>query len=136
MLKVLVIAAAVPCQALFLGPVRAVRPLWAQASHALSHILEAQPTRLSSSTLEELSNAAIPSSEAGRSVQAFVARPSAPPTQALPVLILIHEFFGLSESITRKATLLADHPFLTSLCVLRKLATKRSFAFDETEGRW
>ena len=37
-----------------------------------------------------------------------VALPSEPPPGPLPVLVLIHEFFGLGESIVAKAQLLAD----------------------------
>ena len=90
------------------GSLRSVRPLWASATHALHHVFEAPGARLNSAQLEELSNAAIPSSEAGRDVLAFVARPANPPARPLPILVMIHEFFGLSDSIASKAQLLAD----------------------------
>eukprot|EP00966_Prymnesium_polylepis_P220167 5093260-Prymnesium_polylepis.1 len=72
------------------SPVRSARPLLASAAHALHHVLEAPAARLSSTQLEELSNAAVPSSEPGRDVLAYVARPTAPPARPLPVLVLIH----------------------------------------------
>lgn len=76
------------------------------------HILE--PHHLQSTTLERLTNVAIPSGEGD--VRAFVARPSGgDPTEPLPVLLLLHEFFGLSDSVVDKAQGLADE--LGCLCV-------------------
>ena len=59
-------------------------------------------TRASSVTLDELANTRIPSEDA--ELLAYVARPSAPDSsRPLPVLILLHEFFGLNEAIVGKA---------------------------------
>jgi carboxymethylenebutenolidase len=62
--------------------------------------------------LDELANTQIPCSDDGyASIHAHVARPKSAPEDAqaqLPLLILIHEFFGLTSSIVDKAQLLAD----------------------------
>ena len=60
------------------------------------HILE--PHVLSTAKLEELANVKIKGRES--EILAHVALPSEPPGGPLPVLIVIHEFFGLSEFIT------------------------------------
>lgn len=60
-------------------------------------------------TLDELANTRIPTTDGERELCAFVAWPDATPEGApLPVLLMIHEFFGLTESITAKARLFAN----------------------------
>jgi len=79
---------------------------WTAAVSAAHHLRES-PSALRSSTLEDLANVKISGSES--EILAHVALPSEPPvTGPLPILILLHEFFGLSESIVAKAQLFAD----------------------------
>ena len=59
------------------------------------------------STLEELTNTRIPGT-GGHEILAHIARPASPPAGPLPVLVLLHEFFGLTESIVGKSKALAD----------------------------
>lgn len=59
--------------------------------------------------LQELANTKIPSPHATAPVLAFVALPKTPPLrQPLPVLLLIHEFWGLAPEICSKAEALAE----------------------------
>jgi carboxymethylenebutenolidase len=69
--------------------------------------------------LEDLANTRIPGPSPGIEILSYVATPSSSSSfvgnnknpkddPALPVLILIHEFFGLSPSIVEKAQALAD----------------------------
>ena len=87
----------------------ALRAAWGRAvgvvAPVVHHIVE--PHQLQSTTLDRLTNVAIPSDE-GREVLAFAARPADGSTGPRPVLVLLHEFFGLSESIVDKAQGLAD----------------------------
>ena len=87
----------------------ALRAAWGRAvgvvAPVVHHIVE--PHQLQSTTLDRLTNVAIPSDE-GREVLAFTARPTDGSTGPRPVLVLLHEFFGLSESIVDKAQGLAD----------------------------
>jgi len=81
----------------------------AQFGHAIHHLLEPPPATLRASTLEQLTNAAAP--RADGEIRLFAARPAeglVPEGQPLPVLCVLHEFFGLSESICDKAQGLAD----------------------------
>lgn len=62
-------------------------------------------------SLQDLTNTRIPGPDQGVEILAYTARPSATTTKLtkdLPVLILIHEFFGLSPSIVEKAQALAN----------------------------
>ncbi|KAL1511368.1 hypothetical protein AB1Y20_006170 [Prymnesium parvum] len=92
--------------------VSSARTIWSSSTggitHALHHALHGRQHSLSAASLEEICNTAIPSSEPERSIAAFVARPTAPRDGTLPVLLLLHEFFGLSASIVGKAQLLSD----------------------------
>ena len=114
MLKLLVLVASACASAscLSLAPVQhalvAPATAWGRAVGVAQHALEA-PRVLSSGApaLDELANARIPSAD-GEELLAYVARPSEAPDGPLPVLILIHEFFGLSQSIADKAQLFAD----------------------------
>ena len=76
---------------------------WTSCSSAVHHALE---PRHSTATLDELANVRIKGRES--EILAHVALPSEPQTGPLPVLVLVHEFFGLSESIVAKAQLFAD----------------------------
>ena len=62
---------------------------------------------MNAATLDDLANVRIQGSDKTE-LLAHVALPSEPPPGPLPVLVLIHEFFGLGESIVAKAQLLAD----------------------------
>ena len=67
---------------------------WTAAVSAAHHLTE-PPSVLRSSTLADLANVKIAGRES--EILAHVALPSEPPaTGPLPVLILLHEFFGLS----------------------------------------
>ena len=87
-------------------------PRLSRLAHALHHLLEPLPpttSLLSASSLDELTNAAAPRAEG--EIKLFAARPAAgivPDGQPLPVLCLLHEFWGLSPSICEKAQGLAD----------------------------
>ncbi len=80
-------------------------PTWVSpAVHVLEHILS---PRLQFTPLEKIANTRIPINSG--EILAFFAMPSSnPPNEKLPVLLLIHEFFGLNESIQQKARSLAD----------------------------
>ena len=87
----------------------ALRAAWGRAigvvGPVVHHIVE--PHQLQATTLDRLTNVAIPSDE-GRSVLAFAARPADESAGPRPVLVLLHEFFGLRESVVDKAQGLAD----------------------------
>ena len=92
--------------ALSRGATSAAAGAWTTVAGAVAHALEPRDM-LQSSSLEELTNVRIdgPDSE----LLAHVALPDTPPEGApLPVLILIHEFFGLNEGIIAKANLFAN----------------------------
>lgn len=70
----------------------------------------ARPLIALAGMLEDVANTAVPTSD-GRIIQAFVANPKSPPTlqhNRSPLLILIHEFWGLAPELCRKAESLAD----------------------------
>lgn len=87
-------------------PAAVSRAVWA------SHHLFERP--LQSAVLEDLANVKVPAEE-DREILAFAARPKVPPGGALPVLLVLHEFWGLSGSIVDKAQGLADE--LGCLCI-------------------
>lgn len=58
----------------------------------------------------DVTNVAVPSSSSGSPVRAYVARPTQ--VSGTPVVIMIHEFYGLNASIVGKAELLAREGFL------------------------
>jgi carboxymethylenebutenolidase len=60
--------------------------------------------------LETISNTMIPGVDGGPDVSAYVARPDGP--GPFPAVIMIHEFYGLNESITGKADGLAEQGYL------------------------
>jgi carboxymethylenebutenolidase len=60
--------------------------------------------------LDQLSNLTIPGINGGPDVRAYVAKPEG--AGPFPTVILIHEFFGLNESIVSKADLLAGQGYL------------------------
>lgn len=60
--------------------------------------------------IETVTNTVIPGQNSSPDVLAFVARPDG--EGPFPVVILIHEFFGLNESITGKAKGLAEEGYL------------------------
>jgi carboxymethylenebutenolidase len=60
--------------------------------------------------LEAVTNTTIPGVNGGPDVRAYVARP--PGKGPFPAVIMIHEFFGLNESIVGKADLLAQEGYL------------------------
>lgn len=64
----------------------------------------------SEARLAALTNVAIPGANGGPAVRAYVARPTG--TGPFPVVIMIHEFFGLNESIIGKADGLAEEGYL------------------------
>jgi carboxymethylenebutenolidase len=63
----------------------------------------------SSRRLESVANVAI-ANPAGAEVRAYVARPDGP--RPHPAVIMIHEFFGLNDSIRAKADLLAESGYV------------------------
>jgi carboxymethylenebutenolidase len=75
------------------------------AHHVFDHLLDRPVLRAS---LEDLTNTRIPARDTSRSIFAHVAKPSSRAAGDLPVLVLLHEFFGVSGSICEKAQLLAD----------------------------
>ena len=81
--------------------------LWSDAASAVHHALEPPVHRVS---LEDLANTRIPGSAGD--ILSFVAKPQKSSTEdagkKLPVLVMIHEFFGLNPSIVEKAQLFAD----------------------------
>jgi len=83
-------------------------PAWAMGVHHLEHLIEAPVWSTAAPTPRmELTNVRIPGSAAGLEIGAFVARPESV-AGPLPVLLLLHEIFGLSEGIVNKAQGLAD----------------------------
>ncbi len=65
---------------------------------------------LGSQRLEALTNTVIPGVNGGPQVRAYVAQP--PGDGPFPTLIMIHEFYGLNESILGKAEALAAEGYL------------------------
>ena len=87
-----------------------LRAAWGRAVGVVAPVVHhlVEPHQLQATTLDRrLTNVAIPSDE-GREVLAFAARPADGPADPRPVLVLLHEFFGLSDSIVDKAQGLAD----------------------------
>jgi carboxymethylenebutenolidase len=60
--------------------------------------------------LEKVTNTTIPGVNGGPDVRAYVAKPEG--QGPFPAVIMIHEFFGLNESIVSKADLLAQEGYL------------------------
>lgn len=60
--------------------------------------------------LEAVTNTVIPGANGGPDVRAYVAKPVG--EGPFPTVIMIHEFFGLNESISGKADLLAQEGYL------------------------
>lgn len=60
--------------------------------------------------VEKLTNTTIPGTNGGPVVRAYVAEPEG--EGPFPTVIMIHEFFGLNESIISKADLLAEEGYL------------------------
>ena len=103
------------CRCVALSGVSApIRAAWGRAVFAAHHVLEPHPMQSATATLESLANVRVPAGE-GREVLAFAARPKQPPEGALPVLLVLHEFFGLNSGIVEKAQGLADE--LGCLCI-------------------
>ena len=65
---------------------------------------------LDSGRLESVTNTTIPGMKDGPDVHAYVAKPGG--DGPFPTVIMIHEFFGLNESIVSKADLLAEEGYL------------------------
>jgi carboxymethylenebutenolidase len=59
--------------------------------------------------IDSEANASIPGINGGQSIKAYVAKPEG--DGPFPVVIMIHEFFGLNESITGKAEGLAEEGY-------------------------
>jgi carboxymethylenebutenolidase len=60
--------------------------------------------------IEKVTNTTIPGINGNPDVRAYVAKPEG--TGPFPTVIMIHEFFGLNESIVSKADLLAEQGYL------------------------
>lgn len=60
--------------------------------------------------LDSVTNTTIPGVDGGPDVRAYVAKPQG--EGPFPAVIMIHEFFGLNESIVGKADLLAEEGYL------------------------
>jgi carboxymethylenebutenolidase len=60
--------------------------------------------------LEQVTNTTIPGANGGPDVRAYVAKPQG--EGPFPVVIMIHEFYGLNQSIVSKADLLAEDGYL------------------------
>jgi carboxymethylenebutenolidase len=60
--------------------------------------------------IAQVTNTAIPGANGGPDVRAYVAKPAG--EGPFPTVIMIHEFFGLNESIVSKADLLAQEGYL------------------------
>lgn len=60
--------------------------------------------------LDNVANATIPGANGGPDVRAYVAKPEG--AGPFPTVIMIHEFFGLNESIVSKTDLLAEEGYL------------------------
>jgi len=67
-------------------------------------------TLVDSGRLDSVTNTAIPGVNGGPDVRAYVAKPEG--DGPFPTVIMIHEFFGLNESIVSKADLLAQEGYL------------------------
>ena len=65
---------------------------------------------LDTGRIEAMTNMTMPGINGGPDVQAYVARPQG--SGPFPVVIMIHEFFGLNESIIGKAEGLAEEGYL------------------------
>lgn len=82
--------------------------------HIVDHLLVPPDTfKKEFKALEDIANTRIPTDNGSAEILAYVAEPTKLQTSRtskakLPLLILIHEFFGLSESIQQKADALAD----------------------------
>ena len=63
-----------------------------------------------SGRLEKVTNGTIPGTNGGPDVRVYVAKPQG--EGPFPTVIMIHEFFGLNESIVSKADLLAEQGYL------------------------
>eukprot|EP00639_Heterosigma_akashiwo_P019060 CAMPEP_0206382350 /NCGR_PEP_ID=MMETSP0294-20121207/13208_1 /ASSEMBLY_ACC=CAM_ASM_000327 /TAXON_ID=39354 /ORGANISM="Heterosigma akashiwo, Strain CCMP2393" /LENGTH=298 /DNA_ID=CAMNT_0053832015 /DNA_START=38 /DNA_END=934 /DNA_ORIENTATION=- len=88
-----------------------ISPTWtSSAKHALEHLTSPPPLKVT--PLEDLANTRIPGpAGSGVDILAYVAKPKSSNQnnrKALPVIILIHEFFGLNPSIVGKAEGLAE----------------------------
>lgn len=100
-------------------------------------------------SLDDLANVRVPVAD-GVEVQAFVARPNEPSADdPAPVLLLIHEFFGLSSSIVAKATSLSaelgcvvvapdtfrgETPTFIPRCIWLALTTPQSRVNDDLDA--
>jgi len=62
--------------------------------------------------LNDIANIMIPGTNGRPGVQTYIAKP--PGDRQFPAVILIHEFFGLNESIVSKADLLAQEGYLVA----------------------
>ena len=60
--------------------------------------------------VEKVTNTTIPGANGGLDIRAYVAKPQG--NGPFPTVIMIHEFFGLNESIVSKADLLAEEGYL------------------------
>lgn len=60
--------------------------------------------------LEDIANVTIPGVNGGPNVRAYVAKPEG--NGPFPTVIMVHEFWGLNESIVGKADLLAEEGYL------------------------
>jgi carboxymethylenebutenolidase len=60
--------------------------------------------------LDAVTNATIPGANGGPNVRAYVAKPEG--DGPFPTVVMIHEFFGLNESIVSKADLLAEEGYM------------------------
>lgn len=67
-------------------------------------------TAIGGGRLDGVTNTTIPGANGGPDVRAYVARPEG--EGPFPTVIMIHEFFGLNESIVSKADLLAEEGYL------------------------
>ena len=112
MLRVALILVVAPCpsSAIALGSRLSTAGLhaWSAAASTIHHLFEPPTTLQAKASLEQLANARIPGRD-GHEILSYVARPASVPEDAeLPVLIMLHEFFGLNDKITAKAQLFAD----------------------------
>ena len=110
--RVLVLGALLQrCHAIALPSAAPLRSAWGRAVFAAHHALEPHPLQSTTATLEDLANVRVPTGDSGREICAFAARPagrSPDDPRKLPVLLVLHEFFGLNPSIVAKAQGLAD----------------------------
>jgi len=67
-------------------------------------------TMLGGGRLDALANTSIPGVDGGPDVQAYLAKPEG--DGPFPAVIMIHEFYGLNESIVSKVDLLAQEGYL------------------------